>query len=113
MKLKIAIVGSRGLDVDIYNYIPPEIFGTVISGGADGVDTWARYFAEDNGIELIEFLPDYKKYGRNAPLVRNKQIVDACDLVVAFWDGKSRGTMHTVNYARKIGKAVKVYNLGY
>lgn len=81
---------------------------TIISGGAKGADTLARQFANEHNLELIEFIPDYKKYGRTAPLLRNKLIVEACDCLLAFWDGKSKGTKATLDYAEKLGKPVTV-----
>ena len=62
----------------------------------------------EHHIPLIEFKPDYIKYGQRAPLVRNRWIVEGADQVLAFWDGKSRGTMHTVEYAKKLGKPVRI-----
>ena len=56
-----------------------------------------------------KFLPDYKTYGRVAPLKRNYLIVSYCDVVIAFWDGKSRGTEYTINLAKKMNKKVIVY----
>ncbi len=106
--MKIAIIGSRTCPpVDIaahLKYIPD----TVVSGGAAGADTYARDFARRHGLKLIEYFPDYERYGRRAPLERNKLIVDECDCVLAFWDGTSRGTKYTLDYAREKGKPVKV-----
>ena len=64
-----------------------------------GVDTIAKLFALENGIKYIEFLPNYQKYGRRAPIVRNYQMVDYGDSILAFWDGESRGTKSVINYA--------------
>ena len=50
------------------------------------------------------FLPEYERYGRAAPIVRNKQIVDYADKIVAFWDGSSKGTLSVIRYAQKLGK---------
>lgn len=111
MKYKIAIVGSRGLRVDVAKYIPPEYCAAVISGGARGIDTCAREYAHKYNIPLIEHLPQYDTYGRKAPLVRNKLIVEDADIVVAFWDGQSTGTIYTVNYAKELGKPVKLLKL--
>jgi predicted Rossmann fold nucleotide-binding protein DprA/Smf involved in DNA uptake len=82
----------------------------VVSGGARGRDTYAREFAQKNNLPLQEFLPDYDKYGRGAPLVRNKLIVEACDCLITFWDGQSHGTKYTIDYAVQMGKPVKVVN---
>ena len=108
--MKVAVVGSRGMTVsNLGDYLPKETT-EIISGGAKGVDTSAHDYAKANGIKLTEFLPDYKKYpGRVAPLKRNILIIEAADLVLAFWDGKSRGTKFVIDNCRKIGKRVIVY----
>lgn len=74
-----------------------------------GIDRSAREFAYDNQIKIIEILPEYDLYGRRAPLVRNDCIVDNADMVIAFWDGKSRGTEYVLNRCRKTGKKAVVY----
>lgn len=106
--MKIAIVGSRNLIVNHFEAYLPADCTEIVSGGAKGIDTCVRLWAEARGIPVTEFLPDYATYGRGAPLVRNRLIVEYADAVVAFWDGKSRGTAHTVAYARKKGKPVTV-----
>ena len=68
-------------------------------------------FAQKHNLKLIEFLPEYDKYGKGAPLVRNKLIVDNCDCVLAFWDGTSRGTKYTLDYAEKLGKPIKIVSI--
>ena len=68
---------------------------------AKGADTYAKEYTLKNNIPIIEFLPDYRKYGRKAPLIRNLQIVDNCEFLLAFWDGKSRGSKFTIEYAEK------------
>ena len=106
--MKPAIIGSRNCPpVDILSHLD-TLPDTIVSGGAKGADTYAKEFAEDHNIELIEFLPDYKRYGRGAPLMRNKQIVENCDCLLAFWDGKSKGTRFTIDYARTLGKEVRI-----
>ena len=105
--MKIAIVGSRSIkkaDIASYACAGDEI----VSGGAVGVDCLAADFAIKNGLKLTEFLPEYKIYGRAAPIVRNKRIVDYADRVVAFWDGVSRGTLSVIKYAQKTGKECEV-----
>ena len=82
----------------------------IVSGGAKGVDTTAREYATENGIKLTEFLPEYSRYKRGAPLKRNIQIAEYADKVLAFWDGKSRGTKHMIDLAKKYGLEVHVVN---
>ena len=107
--MKVAVVGSRSLSVrDLGAYLPPETT-EIISGGARGVDTSARIYAHEHGIKLTEFLPDYEKYGRKAPLVRNIEIINAADLVLAFWDKKSNGTRFVLNKCREMGKKFVLY----
>ena len=106
--MRLAIIGSRTCPpVDIGSYLP-FVPDTIVSGGAKGADTYAKDYALKNGIPIIEFLPDYKKYGRKAPLIRNMQIVDNCDFLLAFWNGTSRGTKFTIDYAEKRGVPIKM-----
>lgn len=88
--MKVAIVGSRGLKVpNLGNYLPENVT-EIVSGGAKGVDTCAKEYALSRGIKLTEYLPEYEKYGKVAPLKRNITIIESADLVLAFWDGISR-----------------------
>ena len=105
--MKIAVVGSRDITVeDIGKYILN--CDEIVSGGARGVDSSAADYARRNGIKLTEFLPDYERYGRAAPIVRNRLIVDYSDAVIAFWNGRSKGTLSVIKYAEKAGKECKV-----
>ena len=83
--MKVAVVGSRGLYIrDLGRYLPPDT-SEIVSGGAAGVDTSARDYAIAHGLRLTEFRPDYARYGRSAPLRRNRQIVEYADLVLLGW----------------------------
>lgn len=109
--MKTAVIGSRSLtclNIDIY--VPQEAT-CIISGGARGVDTLAEDYARRHRLPFVCFLPDYERLGRCAPLVRNRQIVDISDMVIALWDGKSRGTIYTASYAKKTGKKVLLYKI--
>lgn len=106
--MKIAIIGSRNIkSIDLNEYVTDN--DEIVSGGARGIDTLAAEFARQRGIKLTEFLPEYEKYGKAAPIIRNKQIVDYADKVIAFWNGKSKGTKHTVEYAKKINKSCDIF----
>lgn len=107
--MKVAIVGSRCLKVkNLEKYLPDNVT-EIVSGGARGIDTCAGIFAETREIKYKEFLPEYDKFGRGAPIIRNNEIMDYSDLVIAFWDGKSKGTKYVIDRCRKHNKEVIVH----
>ncbi len=104
--MKLLIIGSRTItNFDPAGYIPEET-DLIISGGAKGVDRVAEQYADSHGIEKLIILPQYEKFGRAAPLKRNEEMVDLADTVLAIWDGESRGTKYTLNYAKKKNKEI-------
>lgn len=107
--MKLAVVGSRSIKAYDLSSLIPEETTEIISGGAVGVDTLAEQYARRHNLKLTVFLPEYDLYGRRAPFIRNRFIVEECDEVLALWDGISRGTMFTVGYAEKIGKPVHLH----
>lgn len=105
--MKIAVVGSRDVTVaDIGRYISDG--EEIVSGGAVGVDACAAKYAKEKGLQLTVFLPQYERYGRAAPIVRNKAIVDYADKIIAFWNGSSKGTLSVIKYAEKTGKPCEI-----
>ena len=112
--MKVAIVGSRTADRSIVPLILkhlPDDTTEIVSGGAVGADAFAEEVAHALSLPLRVFTPDYKSFGKIAPLQRNRQIVDYADLVLAFWDGQSRGTAFVVAECVKCGKPVRVLPL--
>ena len=107
--MKVAVIGSRGLWVERLEDYLPEGVTEIVSGGARGVDTCARNYALFHGLELTEFLPEYGRYGKGAPLRRNIAIIEYADLVLAFWDGRSRGTKFVIDNCKKRNIPVVVY----
>ena len=79
-----------------------------VSGGAKGVDETAEKIGEELGMKVVLFKPDWKKYGRGAGIVRNKEICEYSDMICAFWDGKSKGTLNTIDTAKKMNIIVQV-----
>jgi len=73
----------------------------ICSGGAKGADKLSEYYANENNLELIIKLPDWNKYNKAAGMIRNKDIWNASNLIVAFWDGISKGTYHTISKCTK------------
>ena len=107
--MKVAVIGSRGLIVNDLGKYLPENTTEIVSGGAKGIDTCARNYALSHDLKLTEFLPEYNKYGRGAPLKRNLQIIEYADVVIAFWDGKSRGTKYVIDKCKKQGVQLDVH----
>jgi hypothetical protein len=112
--MTIAIIGSRNLtDKQLIYQKLDAIFANrkpdlIVSGGAKGPDTLGVLWGRDNEVAVKEFIPDWEKYGRGAGFKRNTQIVEAADLVIAFWDGESRGTKDSIDKARKLNKRVEI-----
>jgi predicted Rossmann fold nucleotide-binding protein DprA/Smf involved in DNA uptake len=101
--MKIAIVGSRNItEICLDDYVSE--CDEIVSGGARGVDSLAAEYATKKGIKLTEFMPEYEKYGKAAPIKRNEKIVDYADKIIVFWDGSSKGSFSVIKYAKKIGK---------
>ena len=105
--MKIAVIGSRNLKIkNIENYIFE--CDEIVSGGVNTVGFCASEFAHKKNIKLTEFYPEYERYGRSAPMVRNKEIVDYADKVIVFWNGYSNGAESVIKYAEKQGKDCEV-----
>lgn len=105
----LAVVGSRAFSdarklAEVLSALAPT---KVISGGAKGADSLAETWARRNGVETQIFLPQFKVY-RHPYHHRNRLIAEACDHLIAFWDGHSTGTKYTIDYARRIGKPVTI-----
>ncbi|MBR6533508.1 MAG: hypothetical protein IKT44_03690 [Clostridia bacterium] len=107
--MKVAIVGSRNLKIfDIEKYLPKDTT-EIVSGGAKGIDTCAKVTAQKMGIKITEIFPEYRKYGKCAPIKRNLQIIEYSDEVIAFWDMKSRGTKNVIDTCKKLNKKITVH----
>lgn len=109
--MRVAVIGSREMEIEHLEEYLPENVTEIVSGGARGIDACARKYALENGLKLKEFLPEYNQYGKAAPLKRNLQIIDYADQVIAFWDGRSKGTKFEIENCRKQNKKVTVWKI--
>ena len=109
--MKLLIAGSRSItSFDLSPYVPADV-ELIITGGAKGVDTLAEAYAKERGIPTVTVKPCYERYGRAAPILRDEEMVDLADAVLVIWDGKSKGTQHTVAYAQKVNKRLIIVQI--
>lgn len=109
--MKVAVVGSRNLIVfNLHKYLPTDTT-EIVSMDSKGVAKSAREYAEKNGLTLTLFSPDYKRYGRSAPLKLNAEIVEYADRVVAFWNGFSPEIRSIANKCENLKKEIDIYTL--
>ena len=111
--MNIAVIGSRdfsqlSLVAGYVKGLPPDT--VIVSGGARGVDRTAAATAHAAGLPVREILPNWDRDGKSAGFKRNDEIVNAADRVIAFWDGKSRGTADTIEKARQADLPIIVVN---
>jgi hypothetical protein len=113
--MKIAIIGSRVFnDYELLcNHLEEykSKVTLVVSGKANGADYLGEKWAIDNNIQTLIFPADWKTHGKRAGLIRNQDIIKNCDGVVAFWDGISKGTSHSLSLATKYSKPIKIVRI--
>lgn len=112
--MRLAIIGSRDFDNysllhRIVNNLSFEI-DEIVSGGAKGEDSLGEKYAKENNIKTNIFYPDWDTYGKKAGFIRNKDIIDNSDFVLAFWDKRSPGTKDSLLYAKKMNKPIRIVN---
>jgi hypothetical protein len=109
--MKTIIAGSRR--INDYTIVKEAIkesgfeITQVVSGGAQGPDKLGEQYAREFNISIFQFIPQWKKYGKKAGMLRNIDMGDYSEALVAIWDGKSNGTNHMIDYAKK--KGLKVF----
>ncbi len=109
--MKIAIVGSRDSKNITQEFIIenlPKSFSEIVSGGATGIDTLAQSVAAKLGVKFTCFKPNYSLYGKTAPIVRNTQIIEYADYILAFWNGFSKGTKFVIAQCLNKNKPLKI-----
>lgn len=88
-------------------YMRPEI----VSGGAMGVDFCGEVYAKKAELPLTVMKADWEKHGKAAGPIRNSQMAEYADALIAVWDGKSKGTLDMINQMRKRDKLVYVHTI--
>ena len=81
---------------------------TIVSGTARGADQLGERYAEERGFKLLRFPADWS-LGRNAGHIRNRQMAENADALIAFWDGESKGTKNMIETANQLGLLVRTY----
>lgn len=120
MTKRIVVAGSRNytnytqakdfIDRCIKN-IKTENELIFISGGCKGADLLGERYAQENGFEVEKYPADWKRYGRGAGPKRNEEMAKACDFVICFWDGQSKGTKNMIALAKKYSKPIKIKHI--
>jgi len=114
--MKTIIAGSRDLvDKDtVFSIIDlaPVFITQIISGGARGIDKLGAEFGYHKDIPVITFNADWDTYGKRAGYLRNVDMADNAEALIAIWDGKSKGTKHMIDIALDKGLLVYVKKVG-
>jgi len=116
--MKLIIAGSRS--ITDYKHVKEAVIASglwkkygksleIVCGMASGVDWLGKEFAEKNGLILHKFPADWKTFGKSAGYIRNKQMAEFADCLIAVYDGKSKGTKHMIDIANEKGLGVFVY----
>ena len=82
----------------------------IVCGMARGADLCGKQWADNNNIPVEEYPADWNRYGKRAGYLRNEAMSREADILVAFWDGKSKGTFNMINIMKKANKEVIVIN---
>lgn len=112
-KYKLAVIGSRGInECDlIYKFLDDRIdkIEMIVSGGCkNSPDEIAHDWCKSRGKPILIFYPDWNGQGKSAGFKRNRNIIEAADKVVAFWNNSSKGTANSIEIAKELNKPYKI-----
>jgi len=82
----------------------------IVSGTARGVDQMGEKYAESRNLKVVRYPANWDKYGKRAGYIRNQEMADNADALIAFWDSKSNGTGHMIDVAKKGNLKLRVIN---
>jgi len=112
--MKVIIAGGRDFkDYNRLKEVCDKILSNqndieIVSGTAGGADTLGERYAQEKGYEVKKFPAKWDEYGKKAGYLRNQEMGDYADGLIAFWDGQSKGTKHMIDIANKKGLKVRV-----
>ena len=112
--MKVIVAGSRNFNdykllcEKLTNLLRNIKHPVIVCGEARGADTLGKRYAEELGIEIMSFPADWKKEGKAAGYKRNERMAVCADALVAFWDGKSKGTEHMINTMKSLNKPIRI-----
>jgi hypothetical protein len=112
--MKLGVVGSRSFTdfqrmVFELDKLDLSVSDVIVSGGCPkGADSMAESYARLRKLPLKVLYADWKKLGRGAGLIRNRELVKVCDQIVVFWDGVSRGSANVISNCMASGKPVSI-----
>lgn len=115
--MKVIVAGTRSFDdyallkSELDKALPPLSPVTIFSGGARGADTLAEFYAMENDIPVVRFIPNWRIYGISAGPIRNSEMARDADALIAFWDGESAGTKDMINKAKQHDLKIVVINI--
>jgi hypothetical protein len=112
--MKVIVAGGR--DFSNYelllescnHYLQNQSEIEIVSGTANGADKLGEKYAEEKGYQIKKFPADWDKYGKSAGFKRNTEMAEYSDVLIAFWDGKSKGTSHMINTAKNKNLKVRI-----
>jgi hypothetical protein len=114
--MKIIIAGSRNfndynlLKTSCDNLLTQFTNIEIVSGTARGADKLGERYAREKGYSIKEFPANWDKFGKRAGYLRNDEMAQYSDMLIAFWDGTSKGTKHMIDLANKRGIKVEIVN---
>lgn len=116
-EFKLIVAGSRGFtNADLLaiwiNELAEDQYKdkavSIVSGMARGADMLAWDWGKRHGVQVYEFPAEWNTYGKRAGFIRNDEMAQFADGLLAFWDGLSSGTKHMIETMEKLGKPVHV-----
>jgi hypothetical protein len=110
------VIIAGGRDFDDYGLLKKKCShilinlpkAVIVSRGAKGADTLGETFAASKNFSVIRFRADWTLYGKRAGIIRNTEMAVNSDALIAFWDGKSSGTKHMIEEAKRLGLPTRV-----